>query len=123
MIGVYIMSVLRAGLPSMNLQSQYQTFFTGIVVLGAVLLDIYRTKKATEVRILSPSAEYKEKMMQKIAVLKTNMVDASSEQKATLRAEMVSVRSEMRKEYAKMKRIEKEQALAQRKEEKEFEKR
>ena len=51
MIGVYIMSVLRAGLPSMDLQSQYQTFFTGVVVLGAVMLDMYRTKKATEVKL------------------------------------------------------------------------
>jgi ribose transport system permease protein len=45
------MSVLRAGLPSMDLQSQYQTFFTGVVVLGAVMLDMYRTKKATEVKL------------------------------------------------------------------------
>jgi ribose transport system permease protein len=51
MIGVYIMSVLRAGLPSMDLQSQYQTFFTGVVVLGAGMLDMYRTKKATEVKL------------------------------------------------------------------------
>lgn len=50
LIGVYIMSVLRAGLPSMDLQSHYQTFFTGIVVIGAVLLDIYRNKKAKEVK-------------------------------------------------------------------------
>ncbi len=65
-IGVYIMSVLRAGLPSMDLQSQYQTFFTGVVVLGAVLLDIYRTKRATEVRVLAPSAKFKAEVMEKI---------------------------------------------------------
>ena len=45
MIGVYIMSVLRQGLMSMNLQGHWQTFFTGLVVIGAVLLDIYRNKK------------------------------------------------------------------------------
>lgn len=50
LIGVYIMSVLRAGLPSMDLQSHYQTFFTGIVVICAVLLDIYRSERATRVR-------------------------------------------------------------------------
>ncbi|MBN2618226.1 MAG: ABC transporter permease [Spirochaetales bacterium] len=50
LIGVYIMSVLRAGLPSMDLQSHYQTFFTGIVVIGAVLLDIYRNKKAAQIK-------------------------------------------------------------------------
>ena len=49
-IGVYIMSVLSNGLMSMNLQGQYQTFFTGIVVISAVLLDIYRNKKANEVK-------------------------------------------------------------------------
>jgi ribose transport system permease protein len=35
---------------SMNLQGQRQTFFTGIVVIGAVLLDNYRNKKANEVK-------------------------------------------------------------------------
>ena len=50
MIGVYIMSVLKNGLMSMNLQGQWQTFFTGIVVICAVLLDIYRNKKSNEVK-------------------------------------------------------------------------
>ena len=121
MIGVYIMSVLRAGLPSMNLQSQYQTFFTGVVVLGAVMLDIYRTKKSTEVRILPPSAQYKEDMMEKLTVLKTQMASADFDEKATLRAQIVTLRSEMKKTYAQMKRAEKEEAAALRKEEKEFE--
>ncbi len=51
LIGVFIMSVLRTGLPSMDLQAHYQTFFTGVVVIGAVLLDIYRNEKASEVKI------------------------------------------------------------------------
>ena len=55
LIGVFIMSVLRAGLPSMDLQAHYQTFFTGVVVIGAVLLDIYRNQKASEVKIKKPS--------------------------------------------------------------------
>jgi ribose transport system permease protein len=50
LIGVYIMSILRQGLMSMNLQSQWQTFFTGIVVIAAVVLDNYRIRKASEVR-------------------------------------------------------------------------
>lgn len=50
LIGVYIMSILKQGLMSMNLQSQWQTFFTGIVVIGAVLLDNYRIKKANEIK-------------------------------------------------------------------------
>jgi ribose transport system permease protein len=49
-IGVFIMSVLKQGLMSMNLQGQWQTFFTGIVVIGAVLLDIYRNKKANQLK-------------------------------------------------------------------------
>ncbi len=48
MIGVFIMSVLKAGLPSMDLQAHYQTFFTGIVVIVAVLLDLYRLKKSNQ---------------------------------------------------------------------------
>ncbi len=51
LIGVYIMSTLRVGLPSMDLQSHYQTFFTGVVVIGAVLLDLYRNNKAKQVRL------------------------------------------------------------------------
>ncbi len=57
LIGVYIMSTLRVGLPSMDLQSHYQTFFTGLVVIGAVLLDLYRNKKANQVRIPKVSAK------------------------------------------------------------------
>ena len=50
LIGVYIMSILKQGLMSMNLQSQWQTFFTGVVVIGAVMLDNYRSKKASEIK-------------------------------------------------------------------------
>jgi ribose transport system permease protein len=50
LIGVFIMSTLKNGLVSMSLPAPYQTFFTGIVVICAVLLDIYRNKKANEVK-------------------------------------------------------------------------
>lgn len=108
MIGVYIMSVLRAGLPSMNLQAQYQTFFTGIVVLGAVLLDIYRTKKATEVRILTASDRYRQEMLLKIS-------QVQGEEAAFLKAEM-------NKEYRRLRHEEKVQRNLLRKQEKDFEK-
>lgn len=49
MIGVFVMSVLKQGLMSMGLQGHWQTFFTGIVVIGAVLLDQYRVRKAAQV--------------------------------------------------------------------------
>ena len=44
LIGVFIMSVLKTGLPACGLQAQWQTFLTGIVVILAVLLDIQRSK-------------------------------------------------------------------------------
>ena len=50
MIGVFIMSVLKTGLPSIGLQSQWQTFFTGLVVIGAVLLDQARIRSASKVK-------------------------------------------------------------------------
>ena len=50
MSGVFIMSVLKNGLPSIGLQSQWQTFFTGVVVIGAVLLDQARIRAASRVR-------------------------------------------------------------------------
>jgi len=113
MIGVYIMSVLRSGLPSMDLQSQYQTFFTGVVVLGAVLLDIYRTKKATEVKVLAPSAEYKEKVLKEIAILKTDNSPAAKEK-------IMELKKEMNLTYSKMMKKEKEERTLLKKQEKEF---
>lgn len=50
LIGVFIMSVLKSGLSACGLQAQWQTFFIGLVVIGAVLLDIYRTKSASKVK-------------------------------------------------------------------------
>ncbi|OQB23617.1 MAG: Ribose transport system permease protein RbsC [Firmicutes bacterium ADurb.Bin182] len=50
MIGVFVMSVLKQGLMSMGLQGHWQTFFTGIVVIGAVLLDNYRIAAANRVK-------------------------------------------------------------------------
>ena len=56
-IGVFIMSVLKTGLPSIGLQSQWQTFFTGIVVIGAVLLDMWRVRSAQKVKAPAVSAQ------------------------------------------------------------------
>lgn len=50
LIGVFIMSILKNGLVSLNLPAPFQTFFTGIVVIGAVLLDVYRNRKANSVK-------------------------------------------------------------------------
>lgn len=51
MIGVFIMSVLKNGLISINLPAPYQIFFTGLVVIGAVLIDVYRNKRASKVKL------------------------------------------------------------------------
>ena len=51
LIGVFIMSVLRQGLMSMGLQSHWQMFFTGVVVVGAVLLDQYRIKQSNKITV------------------------------------------------------------------------
>ncbi len=123
MIGVYIMSVLRTGLPSMNLQSQYQTFFTGVVVLGAVLLDIYRNKRATEVRILTPSDEYRNAMQIEIATLREQITLAPKQEKGHLRAQLRTLRFEVLHKYRAMRQEEREQANALKRQEKEFEKR
>lgn len=50
MIGVFIMSLLKTGLISMSLPAPYQTFFTGLVVIGAVLMDVYRNKRANQLK-------------------------------------------------------------------------
>jgi ribose transport system permease protein len=50
LIGVFTMSILRTGLMSMGLQGQWQTFMTGAVVIGAVLLDQYRVSKTNKVK-------------------------------------------------------------------------
>lgn len=49
-IGVFIMSILKSGLSSVGLQSHWQTFFTGFVVIGAVLLDQLRTASGQKVK-------------------------------------------------------------------------
>ncbi len=67
MIGVFIMSVLKTGLPSVGLQSQWQTFFTGLVVVGAVLLDQARIRSASKIK--TPKAK---KMKAAKAQIKAN---------------------------------------------------
>lgn len=48
MIGVFIMSVLKSGLMAIGIPQQYQTLLTGVVVILAVLLDIYRQKSVNK---------------------------------------------------------------------------
>jgi len=50
MIGVFIMSILKTGLSSMQIPAPYQLFFTGLVVIVAVKWDMYRVRKANEIK-------------------------------------------------------------------------
>jgi len=54
-IGVFIMSVLATGLSSMGLPPHYQDLFTGIVVIGAVMFDMYRQKQNMKVKVVKPA--------------------------------------------------------------------
>ncbi|MDY5842743.1 MAG: ABC transporter permease [Peptoniphilaceae bacterium] len=45
MIGMFIMTILRVGLPFIGLQSHYQIFITGVVLLVAVYLDVIRNRQ------------------------------------------------------------------------------
>lgn len=51
LIGVFIMATLKTGLASLGLQAHWQTFITGFVVIGAVLLDNMRNKAAMKAKI------------------------------------------------------------------------
>lgn len=45
LIGVFIMAVLKTGLPFIGLQPHYQTFITGLVIIFAVLVDVIKRNK------------------------------------------------------------------------------
>ena len=107
LIGVYIMSTLRVGLPSMDLQSHYQTFFTGVVVIGAVLLDIYRSKKASEVKIITPAHAYRSRKLAKIAVMKAELSGLGPEEAAAKKKEIAAARGELKTTYRRMRGEEK----------------
>ncbi len=113
LIGVFIMSVLSVGLPAMDLQAHYQTFFTGVVVIGAVLLDMYRTRKASEVRILAPSTRYRNDMQEQIRSLKRELKEATSSDEKTrisqLQEEIDTNKRELRETYTRMKTEEKKE--------------
>lgn len=106
-IGVFIMSVLATGLPALSLQAHWQTFFTGVIVIGAVLLDMYRNRVAAEVRIETDVDRYKASMVQKIASLKQELsafqASGSRTDAAAKRNEIAAARGELKATVAKMK--------------------
>jgi len=111
MIGVFIMSVLSTGLPAMSLQAHWQTFFTGVIVIGAVLLDMYRNRMAAQVRIETPADVYKASMTEKIAGMRKELASLKAagdgQQAAELRERISVARSELKGTFARMKADEK----------------
>jgi len=106
-IGVFIMSVLATGLPSLNLEAHWQTFFTGVIVIGAVLLDMYRNRKAAEVRIETPADTYKAKASADILGLRRELATAKSDgdaqEIAKIRTEISAKKKEMKQNYKRLK--------------------
>jgi ribose transport system permease protein len=90
----------------MDLQAHYQTFFTGVVVIGAVLLDMYRTKKASEVRVLTPAQQFRADELAAIGELKTRRRERAaagkSAEAATLEKEISRRNAEMKVRFKEM---------------------
>ena len=130
LIGVFIMAVLSNGLPSMGLQAHYQTFFTGVVVIGAVGLDQYRTRKASEAKVITEADSVRQTGMEEIKSLKQELAQAKAEGKQTrlseLQAQIREKRREVAQTYRAAKRKEKDDrqrlAAEERAAEQEFEK-
>jgi ribose transport system permease protein len=110
-IGVFIMSVLATGLPALNLEAHWQTFFTGVIVIGAVLLDMYRNKKASEVRIETAADLYRASMVERIGALKQEAslrrTAGDGRQAAEILTQINAARSELKATFARMKAEEK----------------
>ena len=120
-IGVFIMAVLATGLPSLNLEAHYQTLFTGIIVIGAVLLDMYRTRKAAEVRIETPADAYRSSMAEKIAGMKRELASlrARNGDAEALRQKIRLAQTELKSTFSRMKTEEKAEQARLRVEERE----
>ncbi len=48
LIGVFVICLLKTGLPYIGLQANWQQIITGLVLIGAVLVDILKKKKAVK---------------------------------------------------------------------------
>ena len=124
-IGVFIMSVLSVGLPAMDLQAHYQTFFTGVVVVGAVLLDMYRNRRAAEVRITTPADAFRDQKLAEIQELRDTLAGHKSagekDRVRELSEQIKQAQAELRETYRKMRAEEKAEQERIRAEERESE--
>ena len=123
LIGIFIMSVLSNGLPAMGLQAHYQNFFTGVVVIGAVGLDIYRAKKASEVKVLTPAQAFRVEQLRKIEEQEQEIEEAKgagdSARAKELRETLQRTRHEMKQTYRRMRKQEREERARKEAEERE----
>lgn len=105
-IGVFIMSVLATGLPALDLEAHWQTFFTGVIVIGAVLLDMYRNKKASEVRIETPADRFRDEMTEKIATLRKELdvqkASGDAQKASAVQNEINAAKRELSEKFRKM---------------------
>ena len=46
LLGVFVICLLKTGLPFIGLQANWQQIITGLVLLGAVLIDVLKKKNA-----------------------------------------------------------------------------
>lgn len=48
LVGVFVICLLKTGLPYIGLQANWQQIITGLVLIGAVMIDIIKKKRAKE---------------------------------------------------------------------------
>jgi ribose transport system permease protein len=94
-----------------------------VIVIGAVLLDMYRTRKAAEIRIKTPADAYRESMLDKIASLRQELTSSKAagdgHQAAAIKQQIGAARMELKTTFARMKAEEKAEQARIRAEEKE----
>ena len=45
LLGVFVMSLLKTGLPFIGLQANWQQIITGIILIVAIFIDVIKNKK------------------------------------------------------------------------------
>lgn len=112
--GSLILVVIRQGLNialttfDINLSSTFITYaVTGIIVVGAVLLDVFKKKSANRVKIESEAQKRKRTIKEQIATLRIEQdyaLSAKNNSEAVAReAEIVSEIAELKKELKELK--------------------
>lgn len=94
-IGVYIMSVLKAGLPSVGVEQFFQYFTIGMVVILAVFIDVYRIKLANTVKKSDPRKERKEKIEEEIETLRIQIDYMVSDKTKNFSKEIYKIKTEI----------------------------